>query len=325
MKKLIVIGAYPNTTKKEDILRKEIESLKNSGFDLMIVSHYPVSVELQSMVDYYIYDKNQTLTPPHLCTHYYFNESNFKINVFNSRHALPICQNMFNSFKFSEIKGYDFVFFVENDNIFAESDIIKFNFLLNEMVKKNKKCIFFKTLPIVNEESSYETQLFGITPKYFNEVFKLPTTEEEWVESNMTFTLEEYFYSRLKTLEDDFLILYGYSKNYFTESQINIFRVDGFIIELLYNMFEPNNPAIFCINNLPNNETKRVLIELNDTVIEDRTFYSLHWFIKNISLDGSILKFTVFNDDETIDYFKTYELTEDILPKLRESGIIEFN
>ena len=35
MKKLIVIGAYPNTPKKEEVLINEINSLKDSGFDFV--------------------------------------------------------------------------------------------------------------------------------------------------------------------------------------------------------------------------------------------------------------------------------------------------
>ena len=194
MKVLIVIGAYPNTTKKEEVLKQEIESLKSLGFDFMIVSHYPVSVELQDMVDYYIYDKNQTLTPKDRSPYYWFNSHNFHIKVFNSRHSLPICQNMFNSFKFSEIKNYDFVFFVENDNIFTPNDVNKFNTLLTERVSENKQCIFFKPESFRQDNSYvYETQLFGISPKYLNEKFVIPTTENEWYETSMSHTLELAF------------------------------------------------------------------------------------------------------------------------------------
>lgn len=325
MKVLIVIGAYPNTTKKEEVLKQEIESLKSLGFDFMIVSHYPVSVELQDMVDYYIYDKNQTLTPKDRSPYYWFNSHNFHIKVFNSRHSLPICQNMFNSFKFSEIKNYDFVFFVENDNIFTPNDVNKFNTLLNEMVSENKQCIFFKPESFRQDNSYvYETQLFGISPKYLNEKFVIPTTENEWYETSMSHTLELAFYNKLQHLEDDFLIIDVHSSEYFNESQINIFRVESFIFELLYNIHNPSYPVLYCHNNTLKGEIKKILVEFNGEVIEDRLMLPSHWFYREFTL-GNTLKLTVFDIDGSIDYIKTYELTEENLEKIKDKGIIEIN
>jgi hypothetical protein len=325
MKVLIVIGAYPNTTKKEEVLKQEIESLKSLGFDFMIVSHYPVSVELQNMIDYYIYDKNQTLTPKDRSPYYWFNTESFHIKVFNSRHSLPICQNMFNSFKFSEIKNYDFVFFVENDNIFTPNDVNKFNTLLNEMVSKNKQCIFFKPESFRQDNSYvYETQLFGISPKYLNEKFVIPTTENEWYETSMSHTLELAFYNKLKHLEDDFLIIDVHSSEYFNESQINIFRVESFIFELLYNVHNPSYPVLYCHNNTLKGEIKKILVEFNGDVIEDKIMLPSHWFYREFTL-GNTLKLTVFDIDGSIDYIKTYELTENNLEKIKDKGIIEIN
>ena len=326
MKVLFVIGAYPNTQKKEDVLKQEIESLKHLGFEFMIVSHYPVSVELQSMVDYYIYDKNQTLTPMDRSPYYWYNNNNFHIKVFNSRHSLPICQNMFNSFKFSEIKNYDFVFFIENDNIFTENDSNKFIDLLNEMISKNKKCIFFKPESFRQDDSYvYETQLFGISPKYLNEKFIIPTTENEWYETGMSHTLELAFFNKLNQYEDDFLIIDIHSSEYFSESQINIFRVESFIFELLYNIHNPSYPVLYCHNNSLKNEIKKIVVELNGEIIEDKVMFPSHWFYRELLLDNSTLKLTVFDNDDTIDYIKTYVLSENNLENIKNKGIIELN
>jgi hypothetical protein len=59
---------------------------------------------------------------------------------------------------------------------------------------------------MVSDSLVYETQLFGITPNYFNEIFKLPRTPEEWMLYNMGFTLELAFYEKLVSYEDNFLI-----------------------------------------------------------------------------------------------------------------------
>ena len=171
MKKLIVIGSYPNTPKKEEVLKSEIQSLKDIGFDFMLVSHYPVSSEIQHMVDYYIYDKNQTLTPLDKTTYYWFKTDIFMLRVNNSRHALPICQNMFNAFKLAEIKEYDFVLFFNSRNIRRKqpSDVIEsFKLFCDKLTKEQSdKCVLvMHTTPIDNNGTDLYAVRDKICPNY---------------------------------------------------------------------------------------------------------------------------------------------------------------
>jgi len=337
MKKLFVIGAYPNTKKKEEILKQEILSLKHLDYDIMIVSHYPVSEEIQSMVNFYFYDKNQKLTPQQntngdmLSPYFWAAQESFYVKVFNQRHGLPICQNMYNSFKFSEIQKYDFVFFLENDNIFSKEDTLKFDELLENMISNNKKCIFFKT-PIHTQgdfrfregvNAFYETQLFGVTPQYFNEIFKLPINEKEWFEFGMGYTLEESFYLKLNIYEDNFLIIPDYSFNFFKESEINLIRSESFILEVLYNESNPSSPILYCENNTKNNEIKKISIEINN-IVENNEIRPSQWFYKKLSLDGNELTITVFDEDGSIDFIKKVHLIDDNLEQIKEKGIIIF-
>jgi hypothetical protein len=337
MRKLFVIGAYPNSKKKEDVLKKEILSLKHLDYDIMVVTHYPIPEEIQLMVDYYLYDKHQTLTPQFIDGQAYSPyrwaaQPLFYAKVFNQRQALPICQNMVNSFNFSEILKYDFVFFLENDNIFNKGDSLKFDTLLNEMVLNNKKCVFFKTPSPLSDnfefregvESFYETQIFGITPKYFNEIFKLPTNEKEWVEFGMGYTLEESFFIKLNMYENNFLIVSDYSFNFFKDSEINLFRAESFILDVLYNETNPSSPILYCENNSYFNELKKFSIDING-VIENNEILPSHWFYKPLSLDGSELTITVFDEDGNTDFIKTVHLVEDNLEQIKEKGIIIFN
>ena len=342
MKKLFIIGAYPNTKKKEDVLKKQILSLNHLDYDIMIVSHYPVSEEIQLMVDFYLYDKNQKLTPQFkdndnnegksYSPYYWIAQDFCYIKIFNQRHALPICQNMFNSFKFSEIQKYDFVFFLENDNIFKEDDSLKFDLLLNDMILNNKKCIFFKTSTATQGDfefrdgvtSLYETQLFGVTPQYFNEIFKLPINEKEWFEFEMGYTLEESFFIKLNMFEENFLIVPDYSFNFFKDSEINLFRIESFLLEVLYNTSNPLAPILYCQNNSYFNESKKIVIN-NNGIINNVEVHPSHWYINELSLDGSELIITVFDEDNTVDFIKKIHLTDVNLPQIKENGIIIFN
>jgi len=326
MKTLIVIGAYPNTPKKEKVLIDEIESLRGLGYDFMLVSHYPVSTEIQKMVDHYIYEKNQTLTPLDKTTYYWFQTDSFMVRVNNSRHALPICQNMFNAFKLSEIKDYDFVFFVENDNQFSTNDSLKLKSLINEMVSQNKQCIFFKPNNYSDNGSFvYETQMFGITPKYFNQIFKIPTTEDEYFDhSEYPISLELGFYQSLNKYESDFLIIDQHSYEYFSESSINIFRVEELIVELVRNNKDANLPVLFCHMNKEPLFNHKIIIKLNNEPIEELNLFFGFWFFRSYGINNDLLTIEIYKDG-ILDEIKSYHLNEEINDYINKNGIIEFN
>jgi hypothetical protein len=326
MKKLIVIGSYPNTPKKEEVLISEIQSLKEIGFDLMLVSHYPVSSEIQHMVDYYVYDKKQTLTPIEKTTYYWFKTDIFILRVNNSRHALPICQNMFNAFKLAEIKDYDFVFFSENDNIFSNDDAIKLSNLVDEAISENKTGIFFKPHDYLDNHSKvYETQMFGIQPKRFNEIFKLPLTSDEFFHNqNYPVSLELGFYNSLNEFESEFLIINEHSYNYFTNSKINIFRMEHFIVDLLYNSSNENEPILFFQNrNNGSINQYRLVAKVDDVIIADTMVNTGVWSYQVFKYENQKLRIEVFIDD-TLEIIREYTLNDELKNKIKENGIIDF-
>jgi hypothetical protein len=335
MKKLIIIDSYLTSKKKENILKGEIESLKGIGFDIMLVAHYPISTEIQFMVDYFIFDKNQTLDPINDAPYYWFggtSEDPF-ILVYNGRYRLAICQNMFNAFQFAEVKGYDFVYFAENDNFFSENDAKRLNTLIDEMLESNKKCIFFKpeyykvpfvdgSLEGVTESFVYETQFFGITPKYFNEVFKLPTNQQEWDSYKMGFTLEVAFYEKLVKYEDNFLIINEHSSQYFSESKINQIRAENFIMELLYNIQDNSTPVLFFHNNYKYQQ--RVVIKVNNVIREDNIVNPQNWAYREFKLNGDTLTFEVYDQDDVLETTKSYVLDNKLNDIIIDKGKIDF-
>jgi hypothetical protein len=60
-KDIIIIGAYPNRSHKMEMLRECIKRVKPLGYDIMVVSHYPIPEDIQREVDYVIYDKENLL------------------------------------------------------------------------------------------------------------------------------------------------------------------------------------------------------------------------------------------------------------------------
>jgi hypothetical protein len=326
MNKLIVIGSYPNTPKKEEVLISEIKSLKNLGFDFLLVSHFPISTEIQNMVDYYIFEKNQTLTPLDKTTYYWYQTDFFIMRVNNSRHALPICQNMSNAFNFAENKNYDFVFFTENDNIFSELDSKKLSSLVDEAINNNKSAIFFKPHNYHDNGSKvYETQMFGVNPKRFNELLKLPLTGDEYFSHpDYPISLELGFYNELKNYEDEFLIIDEHSFNYFTSSQINLFRVENFLVDLIYNSSDEDSPILF-IQNRNNGNVKecRLVIKVDNVVMLDSLIHEGVWSYYVFKYENQNLHVEVYMDG-TMEIIRNYKLNEDLKRNIKDNGIIDF-
>lgn len=143
MKKIFIIDTYPKTEKQKKILGECIESIKLIGWDILLVSHFPVSEEIQERVTYFIYDKNNSFVPPNITPHTFLSNSFFDSKVYSSGHALAITINMFNGFKFAECYGYDFCYFMESDSILSKNDIDKLDNLVNLMELENKDMIIF--------------------------------------------------------------------------------------------------------------------------------------------------------------------------------------
>lgn len=110
---IIVIGMARRTLFRSAILIKLIQKCKLLHIDLMVVSHFPVSDDIQQSVNYVIYDcKNELLLPEHYITmgskmeHYYGN-SIFAERMTNPyRHDYTIWCNWRNALNLIRNKKY---------------------------------------------------------------------------------------------------------------------------------------------------------------------------------------------------------------------------
>ena len=110
---------------------------------------------------------------------------NLKIEILNGGHTLPICRNMFNSIKFVEDNYYDFFFFLEFDNLFSESDLLKLDSFREQMIENNQELLFFRPESFRECDSYvYETLMFGGCPKFFLDKFQPPRNFTEWLRVN---------------------------------------------------------------------------------------------------------------------------------------------
>mgnify|MGYP001003500431 CR=1 FL=1 len=59
---IFVIGSWANTKAKEKVLKEKIISIKEKGYPICLVSHYPICSEIQELVNYYIFEKENVLS-----------------------------------------------------------------------------------------------------------------------------------------------------------------------------------------------------------------------------------------------------------------------
>lgn len=136
----IILGTYPNLHERVRLTKETIKSLKPLNRKIILVSHYPVNEEIQKMVDFYIYDKNNPLsfhsyyTKFHHDTEDYFVEIN--INSLKDTNQSPaVWTNILNGAKFAKELGFKRFFYTTYDVVIDEKDINKINFVF----QSNKK------------------------------------------------------------------------------------------------------------------------------------------------------------------------------------------
>jgi hypothetical protein len=136
---LIVIGTYPNTKIREELTIKCIESAKKLERPIMLVSHYPVSLGIQRMVDHYVYDAHNPLTH-----HSYYNRFTRSTDEYSvemriegdSNQSLTVLTNLINAAKSAKGFGFNKMFYVTFDIELEEKD---FPVIYNGFSKLNKE------------------------------------------------------------------------------------------------------------------------------------------------------------------------------------------
>jgi hypothetical protein len=311
-KKIIIISTYPSTEYAEEILMSCINSVSNKGYDIMVVSHYPLPVYIQEKINYYIYDKENTKLPFELTPISEIYTDLFSTSFKDNGHSLTICKNMFNSISLANALNYDFFFYTESDNEFNEEDFIKLDNLCYQVIKENKQMVFFEN--IYNEIIySYDTLLFGGVPSFFIQNIKLPTTVEEYRNINEVVSLERLFPYITNHLKDNFLIINKTLQEFFYLSKFNKIACNYFadiavdnnnnFILFFYNFNEPT-PINFTIN-----KTETISLNLNN------------WFFcfKNI---GDEIEVEINNKGQIT--HKHFVLTEDNKSYYKNKNLLTF-
>lgn len=328
MNRLIIIDTYPNSEKQLNILSRCIDSLKTSGYDIMIVSHLPLPENITLKVNYVIFDSNNTFLDSMYTPFWWMQSDKFRIEIYNAGHTLPICRNMRSSLNLAHVMSYNQFIFMESDIIFDSEDLSKLIYYLDEMTVQNKKMLFFKPEGYRDCDGSYvyETLLFGGETKFFIDKFNPPLNLEEWMNIPMGYTLELSFYEQFSKYEHQYYILDDHSSNIFYKSQVNIFRYGLFNVEVAHNMVNEDNPHLFIINSLINDETKPVIVLRNNEIIHKTNLGKGHFWLQPLSYDDSLLEVIVYENLDMKEEFmkKIFHLNINNMKNFKLKSILNF-
>jgi hypothetical protein len=133
MKELILITSYAPSNEKQELLRKLINNIKDTEYDIMVSTHTFIPKDIVDSVDYIIYEKeNRLLTDlKHKKTmNFWSTDGNLSVNTtetFKYNHAFAMIKLLVNGLSYAKKMGYEKVHFFEYDTEITSFTEIKNN------------------------------------------------------------------------------------------------------------------------------------------------------------------------------------------------------
>jgi len=176
----IIISTYPTQQSVIDATKECIESFKKTGRKIILTSHAVIPLELQELVDYCVYDKNNLLTKHDFYYHCWVDYGHFKVNTIlqgednDVYHGPAVYTNYYNAASLAKNIGTKKLFFINYDYILTNPEFI------NEIsFKLNKKKAFVDERKYSEGEVS-STFFIGIQTDLFFKTHEFISTAAEY-------------------------------------------------------------------------------------------------------------------------------------------------
>jgi hypothetical protein len=326
----VIIGSYPQNHIDTTLVSLTLEGFKNQGYDICLVSHAPLSSDLQTSCNYFIYsDENPTLSfpkPSSLTAFFANGDIHYQTNWGNRMgvHSLAILNNLKNALYLLKNKKYKSFIYAECDTILNIQDHELLESKLIEMSFHDKDYFF------MIENSNYMilpvTTLFGGNINYFHHMLEPIKTEEDYFNicsPTNSYTLESLFSALFCTnVSENGYLDYVKPRDIFSSKWLGISNYGEVSIPLWDKKFnvdidivkDKNSiERIYCILNLhPKNELIDIKFYGDNILLQDLevTTGPLYYWMFNI--DGiNIWRMEVYYKNKL---FKTLERpTEEVL------------
>ena len=143
---IFVVDSWPDTIEKEKTLVDCIMKLREFNIEILLVGHYPIKPEIQKMVDYYIFDKNNPIllskefSAHDVSSGRWTKIGNYYVdNKHEFHHDYAIWETMRNAFNFCNYLGKKYIHFMEYDNVI---DSYQFKQAFIEEIVRNDSVIY---------------------------------------------------------------------------------------------------------------------------------------------------------------------------------------
>ena len=271
-----VICTYPNTQAIVDTTVECIKSLrKNSNRKIIISTHYAVPKELQDMVDYVFYEKNNLLTK-----HTFYSSYTYTTNLFgthvnlkgedNDRYHGPACYTSFyNPATFAKGLGINKLHYINFDYILKDKTYIDY---ISD--KLNNHDTFFGEFK-AQEGKCYYTYFFSARPEAILNHCKFIETEDQYnnlmhkygSESN---GIENLYYHIFKNNKNNYIE----PKEKFDSDALKYFEFEDYSMVEYYTILPTDVPNRFCpwvtISNNTESKLIHYTVKRNGSIIIDR-------------------------------------------------------
>ncbi len=222
---VFIIDCWLDTEEKEKTLLNLINRVKIFNVPIILCGHYPVKLEIQKEVDYFLYDKNNDIL-----LEKDFNEygvvsdrwtimNNYKIfNKVDFHHDYAIWITMRNAFNLAKQLGKKYIHFLEYDNL---PDEVQYRQSFMEYVRSFDAVVLEYSEGSTKESQPYSsTYIFSIKTDIAVELISKINTKEEYFKNRTNgWQLEKVFYQTLKTITNNVFV----SKYIPNDEELNIY------------------------------------------------------------------------------------------------------
>jgi glycosyltransferase involved in cell wall biosynthesis len=285
---VVVISTYPLLESISKTTKECIQSIKSTGRKIILTSHLPIPKELQELVDYCIYDKNNLLTKHTFYKSTWFDYENWKVDLLlngennNIYHGPSVYTNYYNAAALAQKLGIKKIYFLNYDYCLTNPKFLDdISFILNY-----KKA--YVGLREEQEGNTIITYFLATEPKFYLDHFPLIQTSEEYDDLMVKWNSESNGLENLTyhTFNQDKDQIYWEDKDIFTGLIENNFdHKDYSRIEYFSVLSVKNHPEQFAVflsvaNSIDNRDIEIAVYE-DDKMLFDETVkvtHKLSWF-----------------------------------------------
>jgi hypothetical protein len=305
MKDLILITAYCPDDYRENLLRNLVTFLEDKPFDVMIVSHTTIPLDIQKKVNIVLYDKkNEILTDWDMLNQPWFNPMNdrrIQSSFLSKKNThLAIWRMIILGFSTAKNLGYTKLHHIEYD---CEINSV------NELLDNSNQLNNYDSIIYVDNKPPVQSIMFGSFQSYSLPTLsdKLLNLDEEWIKLLIRSALSKSPELMLqKILEDSGNVLYK-DRNILESEDTKFGLIDGQVGNNFIPWAVPfydrlTNQLGFVVWNKKNKDGVKHQIIINDNKMHDIPFTEFgHWRMEFVGDFDSIESLLIIENNKIRD------------------------